>query len=323
MTKLNSKTPAKQKGIAAITAMLVVTIATMLIWELIWELNLNVRRTENLFLRDQATHGALYAELFASQILRDDLTDSPDSKTDHPGENWAKNLPAVLFEGGSMDGRLEDMQARFNLNNLVSLNGQPDPVAVAHFRRLLTVLDLSPDLADTVLDWLDPNQVPENFGAEDGIYTSRTPPYLSANFWFITTSELLAVEGVDWDVYERLEPFVTALPVAAQARPININTASAEILASLWPGVTVEQAAAWQGTVYENTQEFLDVVKSDVSPDGQPDLAAMTPYLDLGSSYFRLNVIVSLGTNRLSMYSLLERGTDGSVTPRLRSFDAA
>ena len=44
--------PQRQRGIAALTAMLVVTIATLLAAELVWDLNLNVRRTESLLLRE-------------------------------------------------------------------------------------------------------------------------------------------------------------------------------------------------------------------------------------------------------------------------------
>ena len=38
--------------------------------------------------------------------------------------------------------------------------------------------------------------VEEIGGAEDGVYTSRTPPYRTANTWFTTTTELMAVDGV-------------------------------------------------------------------------------------------------------------------------------
>ena len=80
-------------------------------------------------------------------------------------------------------------------------------MAVEHFRRLLALLELPPDLADAVVDWLDPDQFPETYGAEDDIYTSQTPPYLAANFWFTTPQELLAVSGFDRETFRATGAF--------------------------------------------------------------------------------------------------------------------
>jgi general secretion pathway protein K len=322
MTSITTLNFRRQRGIAAITALLVVTIATILAVELVWELNLNIRRTEHLFLRDQAMQIALGAEIWAMDILHEDLNEGGANSPDHLEETWAQNIPAIPVEGGSVDGFIEDLQGRFNLNNLLTIAGKPDTVVVEQFRRLLTVLDLSPDLAYAVVDWLDADQLPENLGAEDDIYTSLTPPYLAANFWFISTSELMAVQGITPEIFQVLEPHVSALPVSKTARQINVNTATSEVLASLWPGISPEQAETWREEIYYDMPAFTETVKNDVDPSGEPKLEAMLPYLDVGSSYFGLNVTASIGTTRLSMYSLLERSADGAVSPRLRSFDA-
>jgi general secretion pathway protein K len=319
--KIHEFTYQKQRGIAAITALLVVTIATVLAVELAWELNLNVRRTERLFLRDQATQIALGAEIWAMDILHDDIKEGGENSADFLDENWAQNIPAIPIEGGSVDGFIEDLQGRFNLNNLVTPNGGQDPIVVEHFRRLLTVLELPPELADAVVDWLDADQVPLSFGAEDGIYTSLIPAYLTANFWFISTSELMAVQGITPEIYRILEPHVTALPVLAEPQPININTATPEVLASLWEGITPEQAETWREDVFYEKKEFIDKVTSQAGKL-EPPIGQIDRFLEVGSSYFGLNVTASIGTARLTMYSLLERSPDGAVSPRLRSFDA-
>ena len=44
-------------------------------------------------------------------------------------------------------------------------------------------------------------------------------------------------------------------------------------------------------------------------------------YLDVGTIYFQLKVLVTLGTTQLTMYSLLYRDANGLVTTKLRYFD--
>ena len=312
--------PRRQRGIAAITAMLVVTIATMLAIELVWDLNLDVRRTQTLLLRDQAVQIALGAEVWVSDILRQDFEDDGGSGTDHLNEVWAQDIPPLPVEGGTVDGTVEDLQGRFNLNNLLDPQGRKDPLAVDQFRRLLRSLELDAELADAVVDWIDPDQVAELSGAEDDVYTSRTPPYRAANFWFTTTSELLAVSGIDGEVFRTLEPHVSALPVATgQAGAltrINVNTATGPVLRSLGDDVTDSTVEQWlEDRPFDDMDAFMEATQELLDP-------AIRPYLDVGTAYFRLTVITSIGTTRLSMYSLLERNAQGVVIARLRSFDA-
>ena len=106
----------RQRGVALITAVLVVAIGTMIAVNLMWRGTLDLRRAEAALAADQ---GLLYvqgAEAWAADILRQDLVDSPDS--DNLGEVWAIELPALPVDGGTITGKLEDLQGRFNLNNL-------------------------------------------------------------------------------------------------------------------------------------------------------------------------------------------------------------
>ena len=72
----------------------------------------------------------------------------------------------------TIEAVLEDMTARFNLNNLITQTGLPDPVQLAAFRSLLRRAKVEPEWADKVVDWLDPDVLPYgNDGAEDQVYT--------------------------------------------------------------------------------------------------------------------------------------------------------
>ena len=110
----------KDRGVALITAMLITALATMLAANLAWDNALDVRRTMVLLHRDQAIQVALGAESWVIGILGQDLE---DSQTDHLGEIWATELPGLPIEGGEVFGAVQDLQGRFNVNNLVDQNG--------------------------------------------------------------------------------------------------------------------------------------------------------------------------------------------------------
>lgn len=326
----------EQRGIAAITAMLVVALATVLAVELLWNTSLDLRRTQNLLERDQAQQIAIGLELLAGELLRADYEDDP--AVDGLSERWAEEY-GFPFEGGNVVGQLEDMQGRFNLNSLVNERGQPVPAAIEHFRRLIEIvlandsdLDADPDsVVDAIVDWLDPNTAPDGIGgAEDGVYTNRTPPYRAANFWFTTPTELLAVANVTPELYARLENLVTALPPTV-APSINVNTARPEVLQSLATDVSSSEIQAWVenrlGVPDTNGgTDFLEQVFGEQeipAPGRNSQQDDDRPKVPLGSNteWFRLTVIVSVGSTRLSMYSLLQRQSNGSGMAVLRAFD--
>lgn len=318
--------PRRERGIAALTALLVVAVATVLGVELMWAMTLDFRRTEALLLREQAAHFALGAEALAIEVLRLDAEADTDG-IDSLDEPWAQEQ-AFPIDSGTIVGFIEDLQGRFNLNNLIDAQGRKDEVAIEHFRRLLRLVAAvaeDPDAADpdsivdAVVDWIDPDQVPELGGAEDGVYTAQDPPYRAANFWFTTVSELQAVQGITPTLYAALAPLVAALPPGNGApRPINVNTAPPLVLQALGADVSPTLVEDWlanrQTEPYPGVPEFLEPADGVVDP-------ALQPYLAVGSSFFRVSVIVSIGTARLAMYSLLERSSQGTAIARLRSFD--
>ncbi len=297
-----------QSGIALITAMFIVALATMWIASIVWIDHLQKRRVANLLLTDQAVLYAMGGESWAHDILRLDLENGP---TDNLTEEWAIPLPPLPVDGGQIEGALEDLQGRFNINNLINPAGQPNPAAIEIFRRLLALLEIDPALVGHVIDWVDPD-VDLSFpqGAEDDVYTARIPPYRTGNGPITSISELRAVEGIDSEIYDALSPHVAALPVGTT---ININTATVEVLAALSDDISLFDAQSIADGRIDAPFDSLEEIRDDVSPQ-------VIPLLSVSTDFFRVNVLVSLGTVRLYMYSLLERDEAGRVGTRLRSF---
>jgi general secretion pathway protein K len=249
------------------------------------------------------------AEAWAADILRQDQVDSPNS--DNLSEQWAIALPALPVDGGTITGKLEDLQGRFNVNNLLQADGTENELARKQFERLLNSLDADPALAGAVVDWLDPDtdmRFPS--GGEDVAYSGIDPPYRTANGTITTVSELMAVAGFDREIYTRVAPYVAALPIGTK---LNVNTASDLVLASLSDDIDIATAGA---LVDERAgAEFPDI---DATFEGLVEPEVLKE-IDGVSEHFLLTATVALGTNQLTMRSVLQRDPSGITRALFRS----
>lgn len=83
-----------------------------------------------------------------------------------------------------------NLSARLNLNLLAIL----DPLTGRE--ALLKLPEMSPEVADAILDWIDADDEPRDFGAETGYYSTLVPAYGCANAPLRCIDELLRVRGV-------------------------------------------------------------------------------------------------------------------------------
>lgn len=303
----------RARGVALITALLITALAASVASNLSWDNSLDVRRTMVMLYRDQAIQVAVGSEGWVRSILADDLA---QTQNDHLGEIWATEIPALPIDSeavqGQIFGKLEDLQGRFNVNNLVDGNGEVDQAAYELYERLLIVLGLEPRLAGATVDWLDPDQnetIPD--GAEDPLYSGFTPAYRTADMPISNITELAAVDGMDRVSFETLLPHVIALPGRT---PINVNTASVEILQSLGPNIDLGTA---EGLIQMRENGGFADYSGVFAPLVSPDLV---PWISETSSYFQLKAVVQIDTVRVSLFTVLHRNeSNGAVTPILRS----
>ena len=296
------------RGVALITAMLITALASMVAANLAWDNALDVRRTMVLLNHEQAVQVALGAESWVIGILHQDLE---DSETDHLGEIWAIALPGLPIDGGEVTGTIEDLQGRFNVNNLIDDNGEVVPESLERFRRLLIALELDPRFAGIAADWIDSNiEAAFPDGAEDPIYTGIIPPYRSANQSLTSASEFAALEGMTRESFNILRPHITALPGRTN---ININTATGPVLQSLDDNLS---AADVERLLAEREIAGFADIQSTFSSLVTPDVLNT---LDESTNYFQLKVVVRIDTVRVTLYSVLQRGPQGGVAPILRS----
>lgn len=299
-----------QRGVALITALLVIALVVVVAVAMASRQQIDIRRSANILDADQAYELALGVEAWAQGLLASDLR---SNKTDSLLDVWATTLAPIKTEGGKVAGEITDLQGRFNLNNLVQERQRSDP-DVKIFQRLLGSLGADPDLAQAVVDWIDPD-VERGFpnGAEDVAYLGRTPPYRTANAPMQSVSELLLVQGFTPQIYAKLAPLVSALPAPTG---INVNTAPAAVLAALADDVTVASAETLVETrkakVFDSVGEFAQ----------QPIYAGrvlLQDRLTVVSNYFLLAGSSEVGRGQVQLYSVLYRSTEGKVKTLMRS----
>lgn len=248
--------PQKQRGMVLILAMLIVALVTSLVVATSWKFELGMARNENRWHGLQARLVMEGGERLVSKLLlMPDLQDpAPDGQADHLNEDW--NAPqTVPIDGGAITVSLSDAQSRFNLN-LLSIAMPPldektpegqrckeQPTlfdcqfsaAQRRFIRFLQVIPLNerlltPDeatqITQALIDWVDADNDVSGFGgAEQSYYQGLEVPIVVSNAPMTTVSELSLVKGITPELYERLLPYVIALPPDGNvAGNININT---------------------------------------------------------------------------------------------------
>lgn len=306
----------RQRGVALITALIIVALVTVITVSAATDQQLELRRTANVIDNDRAYLFALGAEAWAMQVL---AQDAKDNQVDHGDEDWNTVIANLPVEGATVSGRVEDMQARFNLNNLVDAQGQRSALDVTLFQRLLANLGLEPELADAVVDWLDADiDVTLPRGAEDSAYLGMQRPYRAANRRFASPSELMLVAGFDRETCDKLKDYVTALP--AHEVGININTASLEVLRLLAQGLTEADAkeliAARDDDPFDDVEALLN---HPVLASRKADV--VTDRASVSSQYFMVHAQTRFGRGGADLYTLLQRaaGNSGKVAVMMRA----
>jgi general secretion pathway protein K len=277
-------------------AVLVVALATSAAMYMLWQQSLWLRHAENLAWRAQADAIARAAASWAATILAED-----DPASDHLGELWARRMPPFPAEQAHVVGGMIDEQAKFNVNNLAREGGVAPHDFVA-FQRLLAALQLPAGLAEAVVDWLDPDdEVMQPSGAEDSYYLALEPPYRTAGRRVVELGELARVRGFNAEVLARLAPFVTALP---EETAVNVNTAPAQVLQALLPGVSADEMARVveqrKKTPFQSRDEFLQALS-------RPASGSVGAQLDVKSRYFSAEATVRLGRVVVAYRALFER----------------
>jgi len=322
----------KQQGVALITVMLIVALVAILATQMSSRLLLQMQRTTNIGLNQQAYWYAMGAESFAKRILIDIFSKEPN--TTNLSQPWAQGETTYPVDNGTITGEITDLQACFNLNalrhnNQIKNNNSSNkkksdtvknqsPIKAA-FIALLTGLEVdgvsqfeAEYMADALSDWLDAdNIITSAGGAEDNDYAAKEFPYLAANNYLASVSELRVIEHFTIPVIEALRDYVCVIP-NNNLHKININTIKGEqalLLAALF-GISRTDAeqilAARDEKGFANINDFFNLpefTKLKINTNNKEQFVVDSEYFkfkttaSFNESYFTLNSVMKITDN--------------------------
>ncbi|MDA9687375.1 type II secretion system minor pseudopilin GspK [bacterium] len=304
-----------QRGVALLASLILMLAVVMSLANIFYRHQIDISQATSALHGDQALLIAMSGESWARDLLSDRLD---NRNVDSFDEDWAQAMPMMPVDGGQLRGCIADLQANINLNNFATY-GAGIPAAemtgtVTGFAtvwlNLLQQLDLptGPARTATLIDWVDSNSTPVNsWGAEQSDYDAMRPPRVPANSWISDVSELAAIGDYQVHEVQLLVPWLSALPNSST--PLNINTASDQVLAALggrFGSQFVE--AVTEGRPFNSVNDFHQLM-SKIVQTSLPDAAARWPssLIDVKSDYFQLYMEVTLGEARIEVKSIMDR----------------
>ena len=319
----------KQSGIALITAILVVALASIAAAAMLVSANISIHRASNLQETEKAWWYADGIESWVKTILE---RDAADNTIDSFKDAWAQPVDYLPVDEGHVRGRIEDLQGRLNLNNFGADQAHFDKYTVLLERLFQNIPDVDPalakPLAGAIRDWIDSDSEPTGFdGAEDSEYLTLTPPYRTPNRLMESVSEVLAIKGMTKDLYYKLThcamtktgpvscitvlPLNTSVGSTSAITPINVNTAPEPLLRALTkqPTTSLDSFLRTRDTKpFETPSAPFQAAPTGflTSADG-----IATDMVDVRSHYFLLTAETFIGSSRLALYSFYYRPNSG------------
>ncbi|NNA66013.1 type II secretion system minor pseudopilin GspK [Pseudomonas gessardii] len=292
---MNSHLPraAQQRGMAIISALLIAAVVAVLAGAMLTRQSVFTRSLEAEQLRVQGSwllQGAL-------QTSRQQLWEARRKEVlTRLDQAWARPFAGVV------EGRLDDEQGKFNLRNLVS-HQQPDAAQLQSFQRLCQLLGIDTGVSQRISQRVLASYVQRAGASELSNLRSTSPEaaqaLLPAKAPMLRSLDDLALEP---RVQQRLAAYVSVLPDNTW---VNGNTASAEVLSAVVPGLSLPQA---QGLVAERDSGRWFINRGDfVNRLRMPRLVVDSVQVGITSEWFRWHGRTRQAQRRVAVEALLYR----------------
>jgi general secretion pathway protein K len=290
------------QGSILISVLLIVALIVSITTTMAVHLQINIQEIKTLTQALQMNLIAESVELWTS----DDLILSRHDHTPIPEE---KNLPEqtesnILI----LPSQVYDMQSRFNLNDLsiddtAKRQEWVDRLTLLIKRTVPEYAEKARDIAIATSEWVSPKGQGKPSKASE-FYSKQNPPYAMAHQPMESISEWRLVAGVTPKLFEKLSPYLAALPPKSG---INLNTTSKWVLLSLNERFTEDQIDNFIKERGVINQPYLNL---DTLPEASP-FRALGSALVFQSQYFLLSTHVRLDDWTQSLFTLLKLNQEG------------
>ncbi|MEI8267100.1 MAG: type II secretion system minor pseudopilin GspK [Betaproteobacteria bacterium] len=313
--------PSAQRGAALLLAMTLLALVAALAAGMVWQQWRAVQVESAERSRGQSAWILAGALDWTRLILREDAR---SGTVDHAGEPWATPLAEARLSSflaadrqatadseveAFLSGSITDAQARYNLRNLFTDEGQAVVVERDTLGRLCAAAGLNPRDAERILSglagaWRARSATATGGGASApgagrGTGAGASVQDEDTRVLPVQRFEHLAWLGLEPAVLQALRPLVDVLPTRT---PVNLNTAGREVLAAV---LAVDAGTAERLVQARQQQAFerLDQVRA-LLPSGTP---LESSRVSVGSQYFEVRGRLRLEDRVLEEASLVRR----------------
>ncbi len=306
----------RQTGVAIVTALLLAALAITLVMSLFGLQNVQVRSIENQRFQLQKQWVIRGALDWARLILRED---AKVTQVDYLGEPWSVPLEDTKLDQyvdnglgsddaseATLSGYITDAQSRLNLTNLAA-NGVLVPTEVQAFERLLLALRMDSGLAVLTANMVASTQEPVT--QSPGAGGSDNGDGKATTLTMTQVDDLLSIPGFTPESIARLKELVVFLPIPT---PINVNTASAQVMSAKIPGISLSDAqqlvTSRDRAYFRSMTDFAArwVYSNAAAPD--------STVVNTQTNYFIVHGKVRLNRSALDVDALIERTPVTGIT---------
>jgi general secretion pathway protein K len=304
------------RGIALLATLLAVSLMTLLVVEFSTAAALSYRAAANQANELRAYYLARSGIQIGLALLVQDSISKRSAQYQYASldQVWAQPLAPIPVDGGTVSMSIVDEDRKLNINNLFNQQQrQPDERFAAIFTRLLSNLGLSPALVPIVIDWLDPDSIESDGGAEADYYLRLMPPYEPRNAPMPTIGDLRMLKGMDDLTFMRLSHYLTALQPTGMPCCVNANTAPAEVLAALTPELAEDPSLVQQIIDVRAIRPFSQVTDLLNLPAISPIAEQLKSFVSVNSQYFLITAQGDFAGARKRIYATFRRNLNGTA----------
>jgi general secretion pathway protein K len=315
--KSSSLQAQKQRGMAIISALLIAAVVAVIAAGMLTRQSVFTRSLEAEQSRVQGAAALLAGLELSRQLLRDTRQQDVLTRLDQP---WAQPVKSHLLNapGGGFEGRIEDQQGKFNLRNLLS-NERVDGGQLRSFERLCEMIGIDAALSRRISQRVIASypRMPDLQAAGQGMAqtgfdgvratspSARRSPLPATQPMLRSLDDLRGLEGMNEQLLGRLNQYVSLIPAKTW---VNGNTASAEVLVAVVPGLSLAQARAVveerdRGQWFINRGDFVNRLHL-------PHLTVDGLNVGISSDWFLLRGHARRDQRRVSLDALLHRPAD-------------
>lgn len=214
-------------------------------------------------------------------------------------------------------------------NNGNNPNANPANAPVEQFRRLLDALSIRSDvsteaLAYRVYDWLDEDSIYKNpQSLEEDDYAGKEFPYLAANTFFASVSELRLIDGFTPNVIDAIKDYVCVLP-KVETNILNVNTIAKdqpELLAAMIDGLDSGSAGEILAERPEDGFKAIEEFWQSSGFSGVSNIdSSVKSQFAVKTEYFRLVAKATYDKSEFYLTSTLKVDSESRVSVVQRKF---